>query len=96
MIMVKQTAVIYSLVGELDFSFFVVDEDITKFDGVYINQWINGYTNEQILELEILYDELNEYFYDSAGDFKLPMVTRDGLVQAIRDGATLIMCGFVL
>ncbi|MFA6199266.1 MAG: hypothetical protein WC679_02505 [Bacteroidales bacterium] len=94
--MVKQTAVIFSLIGDINNSFFVVDEDITKFDDVYINQWCDDYTEEQQLEHEKLQDEFNDYFYDVDGDFKIPQTNKRGLEEAIHNGATLIMCGFIL
>ncbi len=94
--MVKQTAVIFSLIGDINNTFFVVDEDLTHFDGVYINQWFTDYTDEEMAQKDKLYDDLSEYFYDEDGSFKIPMVTKEGLEKAICNGATLIMCGFIL
>jgi hypothetical protein len=51
---------------------FLFDEDITRFDGIVINTYINPdkHTSEETERLQGLQDELNALMYDTEGRFR--------------------------
>ena len=84
--MTKRTAIIWNDGDDAGLRYFVLDGDLTKFQGVYIN----GLDDREVQA------ELSAVMYnqDSWGightDFNLESFSR-----AIADGATLIECGFL-
>jgi len=79
--MQRRTAMIWNdYITEV--KFFLFEEDVSRFNGVYINLCID----------EELNDDLCELMYDEEG-IKHKPVTVDKFAQAIRDGYDLIVCG---
>lgn len=80
------TVVIWDQCGTDPLQFFVVDKDITELDGVYINSTES--TDEQC-------EKLNEVLaYDDSGRTKVKLLSKFPL-QAVKDGAPVIVCGFL-
>jgi len=81
-----KTAIIYNTFEEL--SYYVVEGDLRKFNGIYVNMVPpENYTEEQ-------YDNLSDEMInllDTATKTSL-----DDFARAIRSGANVIECGFLL
>ena len=76
--------------GEQGLMFYVVDEDLTRFEGVFINMICK--TKQEGL----LHQELYHVCYDSNGDWLLgDAVTIRQARDAIVAGAQLVYCGFL-
>jgi hypothetical protein len=81
-----KTVVIWDQCGSESLQFFVFDKDIRDLDGVYINSTESS--DEQV-------DKLNEVIaYDDDGRPKVKMLSQFPL-QAVKDGASVIVCGFI-
>jgi len=66
-------------------SYFIVDEDWTRFQGVYINS----------LKNEKLQKELGAKVYSEEGIFQPAKIDISDFVVEIREGAKLVECGFI-
>lgn len=71
--------------------FFVVGEDWSHINGVYINASFRGYYSKDKI---LAHDYLSEYLYDKNGKEKVEFVDKFP-VQAVKDGAKVIVCGFI-
>lgn len=80
-----QTAVIFED-GFEGLQFYVINEDWTRFDGVYLSSGLNK-DLEQELGLALWTEDWTEK--------KHQPVLRETFCQAIKDGAILIVCGQV-
>lgn len=67
---------------ELGIRFAVVEDDWTRFNGVYVNS-----TQAQCAEL-------TDLVFDDQGDYKIAFQP-EFPVQAVKDGAQVIICGFI-
>jgi len=80
-----KTVVIYNQVSE-GLGFFIVDGDQSKFDGIYINEAGADNTLQDELSDLLLLDEEPYYKHDLL--LKFP-------TQEVKDGAIVIICGFL-
>lgn len=81
-----KTALIWFEVPE-KITYFIIDQDLSKFQGVYINSVNN-------VDLQA---ELNSIIYDeTSGEFLHSEVTIEEIENAVREGAKLIEAGFYL
>lgn len=88
-----QTVIIYDQC-DANIKFLLVDGDYTRFNGVYINSIISENKKEQ-KAAEKLQDELNKLVYDNkTGRIKLPEVSSFPSA-AVKDGAAVIVAGFL-
>jgi hypothetical protein len=77
------------LFNEFDYgvSFFILDGDYTHLDGVYVNS---------VDCEEDASSELTNLMYDPVDGHMLHRkATKDEFVQAIQNGAAMIVCGFI-
>lgn len=73
--------------------FFVLDGDYRHLHNVYINQYVEDKKARK--EAEKKQDELNELVYNTeTGEFKIPVLD-EFPVQAVRDGAEVVVAGFL-
>jgi len=82
--MAQQTVVIWDSCGVEAIRFFVVDADITHLNDVYINSTDSSYEAQE---------ELNKRLFDDEGR-ELPYL-RDFPVEAVKNGASVIVAGFM-
>ena len=69
-------------------SFFILDGDYIHLDDVYVNS-VDCEGEEET-------DELTDLMYDPVDGHMLHRkVTKDEFVQAIQNGAAMIVCGFI-
>jgi len=74
-----KTAIIWESMDDI-VRFRLVNEDVTRFDGIYLN---SSDTDQ----------ELGDYIYDRDSNILVDFVTRDEFQAAIVAGAKLITCG---
>lgn len=82
-----QTVVIWDTC-EAEIKFFIINEDLTRFDNIYINR---AYDSEQENNLA---NELYEQFYNDEGYLRSDLVDKFP-VEAVKCGASVITCGFI-
>lgn len=80
-----KTVLIYDQCGQEDVKFAVIEKDVSHLSGIYINN------SENDLELE---DELSDLLYDKNGE-SLVELSKEFPVQAVIEGAKVIVCGFL-
>jgi hypothetical protein len=81
----KKTVVIWDSCGIETLKFFVVNRDVSRLDGKYVNSSdISDEEQQEVLNL----------VYDENGKQAVPMLNQFP-VDAVRDGATVIVCGFL-
>lgn len=85
------TAVIWDTSGEDPILFFVVDSDVSHLDGVYVNA---SYEDEND-PWAGWQEEVNNLVYDDAGQQVIEFCGKREFEDAIRAGATVIVCGFL-
>lgn len=83
-----KTVVIWDQCGQEAVQFFVVDEDVTRFNQLYINTYTKDKKQAKLL------DELSAFTYDAEGNF-LHTLLDDFPVEAVKQGAAVIVCGFL-
>jgi hypothetical protein len=93
-----QTAMLFINYDEL--SYHVIDKDVSHLDGVYIldseDQDEDSHGDD---DLERKQAELSSLIFQSEKEDPTDLsfkVTKEEFVQAIRDGANLIECGFLI
>lgn len=79
-----KSAVIWNEIEDL--RYLVLDGDLSKFEGVYINS-----TNSD----EELQRQLNDTIYNEEGLHRFKFVTLNEFAEAIRAGAVAVECGFL-
>ena len=84
--MPTKTIVIWDTCGLEAIRFFVVDQSITRMDGVYINQ--TDLTDEQS-------DEINSMMCHEDGQYKVEMLYKFPLEIAREEGVCVIVMGFL-
>jgi hypothetical protein len=80
-----KTVVIWDSV-EADLRFFVVDRDLGHLDGKYVNSADNT---------EALDKEISMLVYDETTGKQVIEMTKEFPVEAVREGAKVIVCGFL-
>ncbi len=88
----RKTVMIYDQQTE-PLSFFVVDGDYRKFDGVYINTYQDCDTAKG-RKADQLQTELSDFLYDQDGKKKLAAMNKFP-TQEVVDGADVIVIGFL-
>lgn len=88
----KKTVVIWDSCGEVPIQFFVIeDKDISHLDGIYVNTYY-----EDPDDPRHAYDtEVSLLMYDEAGVVVVNFIPKEEAAQHIREGAGLIVCGFL-
>ena len=81
--MKERTALIWNEIEELKYA--IVDGDLRKYSGVYINN----------AEQENLGNELSELIFDSKGEYKIEFSELPEIQDAVIHGAYLVECGFI-
>lgn len=91
-----QTAMIWDSFGEQSLSFYLFEDDLSRFDGVFINLCapVGGDTRTEE-EYDALQQELMSLMYEEDGPQIQTPVSREEFVAAIKAGAKLIVAGFV-
>lgn len=84
-----KTAVIYNRIEQLDY--FIVNEDITHLQGVYVNSVGTDPNLEQEL-ISLVYGDNPD---ETKGEVIHKLVTVQEIQQAVHKGAALIECGFL-
>ena len=89
-----KTVIIYDQL-DAELNFVVIDKDVTHLNGVYINSCALDDEDED--EFEAKQDELSALFYEENGKNTelCNQLTTEFPVQAVRDGAAVIVCGFL-
>lgn len=80
-----KTAIVYS--NQEECKFFVVNGDLSKFNNVWVN-----FGGDPELQNELC----NIFFDEETGEWILEEVTNEDFAAAIKDGAKVIKCGFIL
>lgn len=80
-----KTAIIFNYLGE-NIEYFVVSEDLTRFQGVYINTG-----HKPVLEHELV-----DKMFDDKGRWVLATAELLEFQLAVRNGATIVECGQML
>lgn len=83
-----QTVVIWDTMGQEAVQFFVVDGDVMRFNQLYVNTYTKNKAQKKLL------DELLAFTYDAKGNF-LHKLLDDFPVEAVKQGAAVIVCGFL-
>lgn len=79
-----QTVVIWDSC-EADVKFFVVDRDVSRFNHKYVNHV--DLSDEESEEISLL-------VYDEEGQQKIPFLA-EFPIEAVKNGAQVIVCGFL-
>lgn len=87
-----KTVVIWDMSGQEPIKYFILDGDFSKFNGLYINTYTEKTPEGR--KKEKLLTELSKLTYDKKGNF-LPVLLDDFPVQAVKDGARVIVAGFL-
>lgn len=82
--MMDKTVVIWDSV-DADIKFFVVDRDLSHLDRKYVNDADNS---------EEIDDEISNLMYNADGHMCIE-ITNNFPVEAVRQGAKVIVCGFL-
>lgn len=93
-----KTVVIYDQL-DADVKFAVLDGDYSHLNGVYINSCVPDTDAENYAELEAALEKKNEelsnlFYYPDTGKDKLELL-EEFPTQAVRDGAIVIVAGFL-
>lgn len=83
-----KTVVIWDTMGLEAMQFFVADGDVTRFNRLYVNSYTKDKTQKKLL------DELLAFTYDAKGNF-LHKLLDDFPVEVVKQGAAVIVCGFL-
>ncbi len=83
-----KTVVIWDEVGQSPIRYFTSDKDLTHLDRQYINTYTKDKKETRLLE------ELSQLMYDPNGNM-LQVLSQDFPYEAVRDGARVIVCGFL-
>ena len=84
-----KTVIIFDQCGDAAVKFLVVNGDLSHLNGVYIN----AATVDRKKEDELLHVI---YRYNDAGEYIDAVPTLDAFpVQEVKDGASVIVCGFI-
>ena len=87
-----KTVVIWDMCGQEPIKYFILDGDFTRLAGLYINTYTEKTPEGR--KKEKLLTELSKLTYDKIGTF-LPVLLDDFPVQAVKDGAQVIVAGFL-
>lgn len=87
-----KTVVIWDMCGEAPIKYFITDGDLSQLDGLYINTYTEKTPEGR--KKEKLLIELFKLTYDKKGNF-LPALLDAFPVQAVKDGAQVIVAGFL-
>lgn len=88
----QKTALIWNTFEEVRLS--VVNGDWSELNGVYINLYNEG-TEEDIRQTEEKQDKLSSLVYDEEYQEKIEFCGTEEFAQAVRDGAVVVICGFI-
>lgn len=83
-----KTAIVWDEIGGAPIRFFVVDKDLSAFDEVYINSAVAAEVLTTALYAEMYRSESDHYM-------RYTPCTKDEFCAAIKDGAKLIVAGFM-
>lgn len=87
-----KTVVIWDMCGEAPIKYFIADGDLSRLNGLYINTYTEktpeGRKKEKLLM------ELSKLTYDKHGTF-LHALLDTFPIQAVKDGAQVIVAGFL-
>ena len=87
-----KTVVIWDMCGEAPIKYFVVDGDLSRLHGLYINTYTEKTPEGR--KKEKLLTELSKLTYDKKGNF-LPNLLDAFPVQTVKEGALVIVAGFL-
>ena len=79
-----KTCIIWNEIDDL--KYLVLDGDYRKYHNAYIND-----TNSN----ENLEEELTDIIFNSNGEYKVSFISIDEFAEEIKNGASLIECGFI-
>lgn len=89
-----KTVIIYDQC-EANLIFFVVEEDVSHLDGVYINQWIESDKKAERKKREALQDLLSKLVYDETSGKMLLEPLKKFPTKEVVAGAKVIVAGFL-
>lgn len=89
-----KTVMIYDQL-DAELKFFVLEGDLTHLDGVYINQWIESDSKAERKKRDALQNELNTVIYDETNGTFLHPVESKFPIQAVVEGAVVVVAGFL-
>ena len=87
-----KTIVIWDMCGQEPIKYFIADGDLSRLNGLYINTYTEKTPEGR--KKEKLLTELSKLTYDKEGNF-LQTLLSDFPVQAVKDGALVIVAGFL-
>jgi hypothetical protein len=86
-----KTVVIWDMVGEEPIKYFIVSNDWSRFNQLYINTYTDKTTEGK--QLASLLKDLQSLMYDESGNM-LHTLLSDFPVEEVKAGAQVIVCGF--
>lgn len=88
-----KTVIIYDQC-EANLIFFVVEDDYSHLDGVYVNQWVESDKKAERKQREALQDLLLKLVYDDKGKMLLKPLKKFPAKEVVA-GAKVIVAGFL-
>jgi hypothetical protein len=87
-----KTVVIWDMMGQEPIQYFVVTGDWSRFNHLYINTYTDKTPKGR--QLESLLKDLQSFMYDESGNM-LQTLLSDFPIEEVKDGAQVIVCGFL-
>lgn len=81
----KKTALIWNSDAEIKYS--IVDGDLSKLNGIYLDP-CNEWNPEE--------NELFQKIFNSDGEYKIKFCNLKEFAEAIRNGANIVECGWII